>query len=120
MVNAWYPDTMLELSQSPPFRLTTPSGFPVARFMEMAFRVFGKSASDARDLGKKFEANPAWLLVFPGHDTVHEVTLRSGPGVLAGGGGGMCFFWSSHDRIFIIGSSKLNESRAVAVANSIQ
>jgi hypothetical protein len=109
----------LELSQAPPFKLMTPAGFPVGRFMEIAYRVFGKNAVEARDLSRKFVANPAWLLVFPGHDTVREVPVRSGDAVAASGSGGMCFFWHTSDRIFVIGAGKMNEELGVAIANSM-
>jgi hypothetical protein len=118
-VNIEYKDAMVELTESPPFKLTTPPGFPVARFMEIAYRIFGKGAAEARDLSLKFEANPAWMLVFPAHDTVREVPLRAGHGIAAGGRDGMCFFWNTDDRIYIISAAQMNEALGMAVANSI-
>src|SRR4029077_12260887 len=58
MIDARYADARASLAQSPPFRLTTPPGFPVARFMEIAYRVLGKSPAEASYLSRKFVANP--------------------------------------------------------------
>ena len=63
--------------------------------------------------------NPAWMLVFPGHDTVREMDVRSGHAVAAGGQG-LCFSWSTPDRIFILGAQKMDPEFGVAVANSVQ
>ena len=79
MVVATYPDAMVEVMQSPPFRMTTPPGFRFDRFMEIAFRVFGRSAHDARTLAKEIAANPALVMHFPEHDQVREVSLAIRP-----------------------------------------
>jgi hypothetical protein len=118
-IGAEYDDAKMGLSQSAPLKLTTPAGFPVGEFMEIAYRLYGKSAADARELSRKFIANPAWMLVFPGHDTVREVSWKGGRAVAAGGQG-MCFFWSTRDRIFIIGAQKMDPDFGVAVANSLR
>jgi len=118
VIDADYEDAKMGISQSPPFRLITPSGFQVGQFMEIAYRVFGKSAADARDLSRKFVENPAWMLVVP-HATVREVPWKGGRAVAAGGQG-MCFFWNTTDRIFVIGASKMDPDFGVAVANSVQ
>jgi hypothetical protein len=119
-IDAVYDDAKMGLSQSPPFKLVTPSGFPVGEFMEVAYRLYGKSAMDARELSRKFVANPAWMLVFPGHDTVQEVSWKGGRAVAAGGGGSMCFFWNTSDRLFILGAQKMDPGFGVAVANSLR
>jgi hypothetical protein len=118
VIDADYEDAKMGISQSPPFRLITPSGFQVGQFMEIAYRMFGKSAADARDLSRKFVENPAWMLVIP-HATVREVPWKGGRAVAAGGQG-MCFFWNTTDRIFVIGASKMDPDFGVAVANSVQ
>jgi hypothetical protein len=115
-INAEYDDAKMGLSQSAPYRLVTPAGFPVGRFMETIYRVLGKSALDARDLSRKFVENPAWMLVFPGHDTVREMPLKSGRAVAAGG----CFFWNTPDRLFVIGAQNMDPDFRVAVANSVR
>jgi hypothetical protein len=118
-VDANYENSKFGISQSAPFKLTTPSGFPVGEFMEIAYRLYGKSAVDARELSRKFIANPAWMLVFPGHDTVREVSWKGGRAVAAGGQG-MCFFWNTRDRLFIVGAQKMNPDFGVAIANSVR
>ena len=118
-IAAEYHDARMGMTQSAPFKLTTPSGFPVGEFMEIAYRLYGKSAAEAGDLSRKFIANPAWMLVFPGHDTVKEVSWNGGRAVAAGGQG-MCFFWSTPDRVFIIGAQKMDPDFGVAVANSVR
>jgi hypothetical protein len=113
----------IEVIQSPPFRLTTPAGFPFGRFMELTFRVFGRPEDEARRLGQQLAENPALVMHFPGASAVRDVPLRTGLGVLVGnpdGNDGMCFFWSTPSRIYIIEADKLSESRAVAVADSIR
>ena len=119
LVVANYPDAMVEVMQSPPFRMTTPPGFRFDRFMEIAFRVFGRSAHDARTLAKEIAANPALVMHFPEHHKVREVSLRSGRGVIVGDDDGFCFFWNTSDRIYIVAAAKLSEEQAVSLADSI-
>jgi hypothetical protein len=118
-IAAEYDGAKMGISQSAPFKLTTPSGFPVGEFMEIAYRLYGRSATEARDLSRKFIANPAWMLVFPGHDIVKEVPWKGGRAVAAGGQG-MCFFWNTPDRLFILGAQKMDPAFGVAVANSVR
>ena len=113
----------MQVIQSRPFGLTTAAGFPFGRFMEITFRVFGRPQDEARRLGQQLAENPALVMHFPGASAVRDVPLRTGLGVLVGnpdGDDGMCFFWSTPDRIYIIEADKLSEARAVAVANSIR
>jgi hypothetical protein len=113
----------VEIVQSPPFRMNTPPGFQFGRFMEMAFRVFGRSAHEARMLGAKFEANPALVLHFPERAPVRDVTLRSGHGIIVGDVGGtdpICFFWNTPDRIYIVTASNVSEQRLTVMADSIR
>jgi hypothetical protein len=119
LVVAAYHDANVEVMQSPPFRMTTPSGFRFDRFMEIAFRVFGRSAHDARTLAKEIAANPALVMHFPEHHQVREVSLRSGRGVIVGDDDGFCFFWNTPDRIYIVAAATMTEAQAVALANSI-
>jgi hypothetical protein len=120
-VIAQYQD--LELIQSAPFRMTTPAAFEFGRFMELAFRVFGREAGEARALGQRFAANPALVMHFPERGPVRDVPLRSGHGVYVGdpnGSDGICFFWNTKDHIFILSADTISEQQAAAVANSIE
>ena len=119
MVVAEYPDAHVEVMQSPPFKMSTPPGFRFDRFMEIAFRVFGRSAHDARTLAKEIAANPALVMHFPEHHRVREVALRSGRGVIVGDDDGFCFFWNTSDRIYIVAAAVMSEEQAVALADSI-
>jgi hypothetical protein len=113
----------VELMQSAPFRMAAPSGFQFGRFMEIAFRVFGRSATEARALGTKFEANPALVMHFPERDSVRDVPLRWGQGIFVGdpdGPEGICFFWNTSDRIYIVSAEKMSPQAAAVLANSIQ
>jgi hypothetical protein len=113
----------VEIMQSAPFRMNTPPGFQFGRFMEMAFRVFGRSASEARVLGAKFEANPALVLHFPERAPVRDVPLRSGTGIIVGdlkSDDLICFFWNTSDRIYIVSATNVSEETLAELANSIQ
>lgn len=119
-VTADYGD--IQIIESEPFRLTTPADVPFGPFMELTFRLFGRPADEARRLGQQLADNPAIVMHFPGASAVRDVPLRTGQGVLVGnpdGHDGMCFFWSTRARIYIIAADRLSESRAVTVANSI-
>jgi hypothetical protein len=112
----------MTVMQSPPFRMTIPTHVPFDRFMELVFRVFGRPAGEALRLSHRFVENPAMVMHFPAATAVREVSLTSGHGVLVGnpdGEDGMCFFWSTPERIYIVEADGLSEARAVAVANSI-
>jgi hypothetical protein len=79
LVIAEYPNEV-QVLQSKPVELFVPSGFPLARFAEVAFRSTGLSWWESRALGEKMAANPAWLLDVPADEVVHlqEIGLRSG------------------------------------------
>jgi hypothetical protein len=117
-----YPEAKVEVMESAPFRMTTPSGFQFGRFMEIAFRVFGRSANEARHLSEKFAANPALAMHFPERSQVREVALRSGQGVLVGdvGDHNICFFWNTPERIYIVSAENMHEDQAATLANSMQ
>jgi len=122
VVVAKYMEAGVELMQAAPLQMNTPPGFRFDQFMELAFRVFGRNATEARDLAAKLTANPALLMVLrPGHHTaVREFPLRTGSGAVIGDpDGGMCVFWSTAGRLFIVSSPKMDETLATAVANSI-
>jgi hypothetical protein len=120
VVVAAYDD--VEIMQFAAFRMNTPPGFQFGRFMEMAFRVFGRGAAEAKTLGAKFEANPALVVHFPERAPVRDVALRSGPGIIVGdfdGDDTVCFFWNTHERIFIASATHTDERSLVAMADSI-
>ena len=113
----------VEIMQSAAFRMNTPPGFQFGRFMEMAFRVFGRSAEDAKTLGAKFETNPALALHFPERDPVRDVVLRSGKGIIVGDLDGddlICFFWNTSDRVYIVSATNVSERMLVNLADSIR
>jgi hypothetical protein len=113
----------VEIMQSAPFRMNTPPGFQFGRFMEMAFRVFGRRADEAKALGAKLEANPALVLHFPEREPVRDVALRSGHGIIVGDLSSddlICFFWNTSDRIYIVSATNVSEQKLVALADSIR
>lgn len=122
VIVANYPEAGLEIMQTPPLRMTMPSGFRFDQFMEVAFRAFGRNEAEARDLAGRFAANPALLMVLrPGHHAVvREIALATGPvSIIGDPDGGMCVFWSRPDRLFIVSAAKMDETLAAAVAGSI-
>jgi hypothetical protein len=123
VVAATYAAAGVQLMQAAPLRMNAPPGFRFDQFMELALRVFGRDAAEARDLAAKLAANPALLMVLrPGHHTtVREFPLRNGAGSIIGGDeGGMCAFWSVADRLFIVSAQKMDEKLASAIANSVE
>jgi hypothetical protein len=102
--------------------MNTPPGFEFGRFMEMAFRVFGRGADEAKMLGAKFEANPGLVLHFPERAPVRDVALRSGNGIIVGDLNSdelICFFWNTPDRIYIVSATNVSEQTLVALADSM-
>jgi hypothetical protein len=113
----------VQIMQSAPFRMNTPPGFQFGRFMEMAFRVFGRPADEAKALGAKLEANPALVLHFPEREPVRDVALRSGHGIIVGDLNSddlICFFWNTPDRIYIVSATNVSEHTLVTLADSIR
>jgi hypothetical protein len=117
IVLAQYPEAMIEVAQLRPIRMTTPAGVHFDEFMEVGFRVFGRSARDAHTLAKEMLANPAILMHFPKTAPVQDVRLHSGRGILVGGA---CFFFNTNDRLYLVSGANLNVSVAATLANSIQ
>jgi hypothetical protein len=83
MVNLGYPGDV-GILEAKPIELSIPTGFPLQRFAEMAFRSIGVSLWEAQALAKDFVTNPAWLLDIPADEVanVERVTLRTGPALL--------------------------------------
>lgn len=124
MVVADYPEAGVEVMQAGPLRLTMPPGFALERFMEIAFRVFGRNAEEARRFGGRVAANPPLLMVLtPGHDAVvREIVFDRGTGALVGSpdGGGMCLFLNLPGRVYFISADRLTEEQALAIARSLE
>lgn len=108
----------ISIMQLASFSLTVPEPLELGRFMELALRVFGRSASEAHELGARFEANPALLLHFPRETTVRELVLARGTGILVPNRAGrIFFFWNTPGRIFIADAEALSDSDAIALAD---
>ena len=74
-------------------------------------------------LGRTFEANPALVLHFPETAPVRDLVLGDGGrgiflGEPDGRDGGICFFWTSGDRVFIVSADHLSHARAIQLADS--
>ena len=123
MVIAEYQDEV-QIVQARPIELHVPADFPLAKFAEAAFRCAGMSWWEARAMGERFAANPAWLLDIPEDEVVHieEVPLQAGRGLLVedsteGGGSRVTVLFSTADRIFAVSSRSREDS--IRIANSL-
>lgn len=74
----------IQILQSKPVQLFLPSGFPLSRFAETAFRSVGLSWSEARALARRYVEHPSWLIGIPSDEAarIEEVSLRWGSGLL--------------------------------------
>ncbi|MBI2688271.1 MAG: hypothetical protein HYX27_18360 [Acidobacteria bacterium] len=125
MVAADYPGDV-QVLEAKPIEMLIPSGFPLARFAEAAFRTTGISWMEARTLGEKFAANPAWLIdVQPDEEVrLREVALAAGPGLLvhdfddAGAVSRVTVILSTPERIFVV--SGPTEERSLRIANLLR
>jgi hypothetical protein len=123
MVIAGYKDEV-QIVQAKPIELDVPADFPLAKFAEAAFRCAGMSWWQARAMGEKFAANPAWLLDIPQDEVVNieEFQLRASAGLLVedpieGGGSRVTVLFGTADRIFAISSGSREDS--IRIANSL-
>jgi hypothetical protein len=114
----------VQIVQAKPIELQVPADFPLEKFAEAAFRCAGMSWWQARAMGEKFAANPAWLLDIPEDEVVQieEVPLRAGGGLLVedpieGGGWRVTVLFSTADRIFAVSSGSREQS--IRIANSL-
>lgn len=82
-VTADYPDNV-QIVQSRPIRLSTPSNFALDYFAELAFRSIGVSSWEARAMAQKFAAHPTWLLDIPPEAavSVREIMIRGSSALL--------------------------------------
>jgi hypothetical protein len=121
VVIAEYED--VEIRQSKAFKFHMPAGFQFRHFMEMAFRVFGQSSDEAIRLSQKLEANPALVMHFPKNEPVRDFPSRAGQVSIVGhpeGPDGICVFWNTADRIYVVSARNTSYEKAIALANAMQ
>lgn len=114
----------IQIVQARPIELHVPSGFPLAKFAETAFRCAGIPEWQARAMGEKFARSPAWLLDLPDDEVGHieEIALRVGSGLLVedtleGGGSRATIMFGTAERIFAISSP--SGQLSIRIANSL-
>jgi hypothetical protein len=117
----------IELLQSAPLIISAPPGFHMGNFTELALRILGLNATQARHFGSRMSTTPAWFLGIPEEDavTIREVALKSGPGTLVrdfddkGEFERLTLLWSTPDRLYIL-SAHITDELAITIANSLQ
>lgn len=100
----------VQIVETLPLSLTVPQGFPLAQFAETAMRGVGMNWWEAREFGRKFVENPAWLLqVDPGEPVrLSEIPLASGKGIViedpseTDRSERVSVFYSTRDRLFLV------------------
>lgn len=112
------------IAQAPPMTLDAPAGFALDQLFEVLFRIAGINLADARNVRRKFAADPAvYFPIPPRYDMdIREVQLASGSGLLlqnADKGGELAFMWSTTDRSYFL-SGLMTEDEAIALANSLK
>jgi len=112
------------IAQAPPMALDVPARFPLDQLFEVLFPIAGMNAADARNVRRKFAADPAvYFPIPPRYDMdIREVQLPSGSGLLlqnADKGGELVFMWSTTDRSYFL-SGLMTEDEAIALANSLK
>ncbi len=117
---ASYDEASLSVIQARPFRMNVPPAIPLEEFMQLGFRLFGRDPQAARTLAREIVANPAVVFHFPEHHRVREVRLRAGRGIVVGDEEGICFFWSTPDRLFIVSAPPMSDEELVALADSFR
>lgn len=117
-VVASYEERSVEVMQARPFRMNVPAEIPLEEFMRLGFRLFGRSRDDARSLAHEIATNPAVVFHFPEHHHVRDLRLRAGRGVVVGDDEGICFFWNTADRLFIVAGPPMRDADLIALADS--
>ncbi len=125
MLIADYPGNV-EVLQLRPIELLTPSGLALDKVAETALRATGMPWWEARAFGRKFAANPGWLLHVPADEPaiVREITLRNGTGLLledipeAGEAGRASVIYSGPDRILLVSSP--DRETSIRIANALE
>jgi len=125
LVFAQYSD--VQVMQCERIALLTPPGFQTAAFVETVFRILGVGETEARHMGKRFAANPAWFFGVPREDaaSVSEIQVRGVPAMLIEDftDGGMpestAVVWNTSDRTLAV-VGKVSPERAIEVAEAVQ
>jgi hypothetical protein len=117
MISAKYPDGV-EVLQFQPVVFSAPSGFPLDRFTEEAFRSIGVSAWEAHALGQRFAAHPSWLVDIPPDQVVNieDVNLRKGPALLIEEPETAMVVRGTDERIYLVRSGSRDVSLRIAEA----
>jgi hypothetical protein len=117
MISAKYPDGV-EVLQFQPVVFSAPSGFPLDRFTEEAFRSIGVSAWEAHALGQRFAAHPSWLVDIPPDQVVNieDVNLRNGPALLIEEPETAMVVRGTDERIYLVRSGSRDVSLRIAEA----
>lgn len=77
-------------------------------------------AQERTRVAREIAANPAVVFHFPEHHRVREVQLRAGRGIVVGDEEGICFFWSTLDRLFIVSAPPMSDADLVSLADSFR
>lgn len=121
MITADYPGG-INVLQVRPFELLVPRGFDLEKFAEIVFRSVGVSWWEARLMGRRFAANPAWYLDIPADEVVNiqEFPLPGGPAMLIedfddrGGVERATVVYTTRERIYAVSSPSRETSMRVA------
>ena len=117
---ASYVEASVDVIQARPFRMNVPPAIPLEEFMQLGFRLFGRDQKAARTLAREIVTNPAVVFHFPEHHRVREVRLRAGRGIVVGDEEGICFFWSTPDRLFIVSAPPMSDADLITLADSFR
>ena len=119
-VVASYVDASVQVIQARAFRMNVPPSLPLEEFMQLGFRLFGRDQKAARALAREIAANPAVVFHFPEHHRVREVRLRAGRGIVVADVEGICFFWNTVERVFIVSAPPMSDANLIALADSFR
>ncbi len=117
---AEYPDA--QILESAPMELSMPAGFPLEHFAEVAFQSIGVPFAQARALGRRFAAQPAWFLELDPDEPVmvEEIELPSGRALLIEdtgeekASGRFTIIWSAPDRMYAVSSATREQAITLA------
>ncbi len=117
-----YPDALI--LESLPMELSIPAGFPLEHFAELAFQSIGVPFAQARAMGRRFAAHPAWFLDLRPDEpvSVQEIDLPSGPAILIEdpserkASERVMIIWTTGDRLHAVSSTTLERAKALALS----